>query len=307
MKTFKAGEKVKIAKGNNNHLFAEGTIVTLCDDVTEDTIFFRAVDEHGLYQTLQIDDIEPLTHDDLLPGTLVKVVKGNFTRTYGDEMEGKVGTFLRQNGDIFFIEIEGRYWWMTRDDIEIIKNDEYEDDETDIKETFDELKHAQTFKAGDKVRVITDNPTFGWGKIRKGDEGIVEWDNGEIIRIKFPAQPWYGCAHELELVEDEEKGASQLEARFKIGDIVKGKIGANKYTITDEAMTRAEVIEVNGSKMRIRVLEHARYSEYVGSEYVVEMEYFELVEEPKINTALVARLIESLTDEQKAMLRELLS
>ena len=269
MKTFKAGEKVRIAKGNNRHFFAEGTIVTLCEDVTEDKALFAAVDDKGLEQFLEIEDIEPITSDALRPGTPVKVVKGNF---------------------------------------EIINNDEYEDVETDIKETLDDLKHAPTFKVGDKVRVITDNPIFGWGKIRKGDEGIVEGVNGEIIRIKFPAQSlWYGCEHELELVEDEEKGTSQLEARFKVGDIVKGKSGAKNYRITNESMMRAEVIDVFEDRMIIRVLEHETHPNFVGEEFSVEMEYFELVEEAKIDVELVTRLIKSLTEEQKTMLRELLS
>ena len=330
MKKFKAGDKVRIVKGYNCHNFEEGTIVTLCEDVTEDKDLFAAVDDDGLRQVLEIEDIEPITSDDLRPGTSVKVVKGNFTSIFDDEMEGKVGTFLRQAGYGIIVEIEGEEWWMMRDDIEIIEDKgdegvtvELEDDsdfdfsdiedfdfsefdDFDLEEDDDDIDEP-LFKVGDKVRVITDKPVFGWGKVSKGDEGIVEVVDGEFIRVKFPSQSWYGCAHELELVEDAEKAASQVETRFKVGDIVKGKSGVKRYSITDESMTRAEVVAVFEDIMIIRVLEHKSKPNFVGDVFSVEMEYFELVEEAKIDIELVARLIKSLTEEQKTMLRELLS
>ena len=259
MKTFKAGEKVRIAKGNNGHFFEEGTIVTLCEDVTEDKDLFAAVDDDGLRQVLEIEDIEPITSE------------------------------------------------FDLDDIEEFDFSELDDYDIDVDEIDAPFLDVPTFKVGDKVRVITDKPVFGWGKVSKGDEGIVEVVDGEFIRVKFPSQSWYGCAHELELVEDAEKAASQVETRFKVGDIVKGKSGVKRYSITDESMTRAEVVAVFEDIMIIRVLEHKSKPNFVGDVFSVEMEYFELVEEAKIDIELVARLIKSLTEEQKTMLRELLS
>lgn len=322
MKKFKAGDKVRIVKGYNCHGFEEGTIVTLCEDVTEDKDLFAAVDEGGLTQYLEIEDIEPITSDALRPGTSVKIVKGNFTRFYGDGMEGKVGTLLRQDGDRVFVEIEGDYWWMTRDDIEIVedKGDEgvsdfdlsdieefdfSELDDYDIDIDDDEIDEpfldVPAFKVGDKVRVITDKPYFGWGNVSKGDVGTIIAIDGDVIRVNFPRQSrWNGLADEFELVKE-------AEVRFKVGDIVKGKSGVKRYRITDESMTRAEVIDVFEDRMIIRVLEHETRPNFVGEEFSVEMEFFELVEEAKIDVELVVRLIKSLTEEQKTMLRELLS
>lgn len=329
MKTFKAGEKVRIAKGNNGHSFAEGTVVTLCEDVTEHTLLFAAVDDGGLKQFLEIEDIEPITSDALRPGTSVKIVKGNFTRFHGDGMEGKVGTLLRQDEDRVFVEIEGDYWWMTRDDIEVIEDkgdegvteklgndsdfdldyieefdfselDDYDIDD-DENEIYEPSLDVPAFKVGDKVRVITDNPYYGWGGVRKGDVGTVIAIDDKVIRVNFPRQSrWNGRADEFEIVKE-------AEVRFKVGDIVKGRSGVERYRITNESMTRAEVIDVFEDRMIIRVLEHETHPNFVGGEFSVEMEYFELVEEAKIDTELVVRLIKSLTEEQKTMLRELLS
>lgn len=253
MKTFKAGEKVRIVKGNNGHFFEEGTIVTLCEDVTEDKDLFAAVNADGLRQVLEIEDIEPITSE------------------------------------------------FDLDDIEEFDFSELDDYDIDDDEIDEPSLDVPAFKVGDKVRVITDNPYYGWGNVSKGDVGTIIAIDGDVIRVNFPGQSrWNGRADEFELVKEE-------EVRFKVGDIVKGKSGVKRYRITDESMTRAEVIDVFEDRMIIRVLEHETHPNFVGEEFSVEMEYFELVEEAKIDTELVVRLIKSLTEEQKTMLRELLS
>ncbi len=69
--------------------------------------------------------------------------------------------------------------------------------------------------------------------------------------------------------------------KFKTGDIIKGLPASNsKYSWTNEEMTKAEVIRVNGDSMDIKILKHKSESQ-IGQEYDVinSDEYFELVTE----------------------------
>ena len=69
--------------------------------------------------------------------------------------------------------------------------------------------------------------------------------------------------------------------KFKTGDIIKGLPASNsKYGWTNEEMTKAEVIRVNGDSMDIKILKHKSESQ-IGQEYDVinSDEYFELVTE----------------------------
>ena len=45
--------------------------------------------------------------------------------------------------------------------------------------------------------------------------------------------------------------------KFKVGDIIKG-LPARRYAVTDEDMTKAEVISATDEDMRIKILEHNR-------------------------------------------------
>lgn len=61
------------------------------------------------------------------------------------------------------------------------------------------------FKVGDRVRVLADEPFFSWGRIKKGDVGVVRHlyksESIEVV-VDFPKQDgWYAKARELELVE----------------------------------------------------------------------------------------------------------
>jgi hypothetical protein len=66
------------------------------------------------------------------------------------------------------------------------------------------------FKVGDKVRVICDDPRYGWGKVRKGDVGVVAVVAPDVVAVvapdlavDFPAQAlWSASQGELELVEE---------------------------------------------------------------------------------------------------------
>ena len=54
---------------------------------------------------------------------------------------------------------------------------------------------------------------------------------------------------------------------FKVGDIIKGKKG-NKYTIMNEGMLEAEVIDLLGGSMCIKILKH-KNNRYVSNQYWV--------------------------------------
>lgn len=56
--------------------------------------------------------------------------------------------------------------------------------------------------------------------------------------------------------------------KFKVGDIIKGKKD-NGYGFTEERMTKAEVIDVFGDNMNIKILEHEN-KEHVGSTIIVD-------------------------------------
>jgi hypothetical protein len=68
------------------------------------------------------------------------------------------------------------------------------------------------------------------------------------------------------------------KAVFLKGDIIRGKKGSERYTITNGKMTKAEVIDVNpNGTIDVKVLEH-EYKDYEGEEfYCLEPEYFEHV------------------------------
>lgn len=69
--------------------------------------------------------------------------------------------------------------------------------------------------------------------------------------------------------------------RFEKGDFVKGK-ASNGYNLTNEHMTRGEVIHVDDDTMHVKILEHAFKSE-IGRKYGVlnSPDKFELL--PKVN------------------------
>jgi hypothetical protein len=67
--------------------------------------------------------------------------------------------------------------------------------------------------------------------------------------------------------------------KFKKGDIIKGTESGNRpYSVTNERMTRGEVVEVhNYDSVRVKVLEHITQSDEIGKEYDVEYKYFEYI------------------------------
>lgn len=82
----------------------------------------------------------------------------------------------------------------------------------------------------------------------------------------------YFALEDLELYEE-------LES-FKVGDIVRG-IDKNEYSITNDDMTKGEVVEVQGDRFEVKILAHNdKY--WIGHKYSgLESKFFELVSHEK--------------------------
>ena len=67
--------------------------------------------------------------------------------------------------------------------------------------------------------------------------------------------------------------------KFKVGDIVRG-ISGSPYRVTNEQMTKGVVTKIGdfggGYDAVITVLEHETKSYAVGSEFLVDSEYFKI-------------------------------
>lgn len=59
------------------------------------------------------------------------------------------------------------------------------------------------FAKGDKVKVICTMPSRGWGRVKRGDVGVVEYihSNGMVTANFERHAGWNGMADEFELVE----------------------------------------------------------------------------------------------------------
>src|SRR5690625_4469749 len=67
--------------------------------------------------------------------------------------------------------------------------------------TYFRKSSAPSLKAGDKVRLISDNPKYGFGLARVGDVGEVRRINGDDLVVDFPNHThWNGVEADLELV-----------------------------------------------------------------------------------------------------------
>lgn len=85
---------------------------------------------------------------------------------------------------------------------------------------------------------------------------------------------------------------------FKVGDKIRGKKGQNKYGVTDQKMTLAEVVGLDADFMKVIVIDHPE-SKYVHMDFIVTNSegYFELVEEAESNQNVVQEVNENVTFE----------
>jgi len=176
-----------------------------------------------------------------------------------------------------------------------------------------EEKKVTTFKVGDKVRLkekFYDEDDF------KNDERYIR----EAI-AKIKGQSWKietftsfesqqrACSSEkhcfysipVSLLELVERLPEKTDAKFKVGDIVRG-IG-KYYGITNGKMTKGKVVRVYGeTAIDVVVLEH---EEYVGdTEFFVQSKYFELVKKPVVEVKRKAKVGEYIKIVTRSMATE---
>lgn len=125
------------------------------------------------------------------------------------------------------------------------------------------------FKVGDRVKYT--------GTISReiiGKTGTVNHIDGCYnIQVKWDDRSYDGVyASSLTKIEDKPTN------KFKVGDIIKGtKLGNSEYTITNEKMTKAKVIEIRSDDLiSIQVIEFALKG-WEGDFFTVNSNFFELV------------------------------
>lgn len=82
------------------------------------------------------------------------------------------------------------------------------------------------------------------------------------------------------------------DKRFKVGDIVKGKVGSGAvYAITNEDMTKGEIVAVSseGKRIGVKIMDHIDKYLIGCTFHDLSSKYFELVEEPKPQVKEVKR------------------
>ena len=86
-------------------------------------------------------------------------------------------------------------------------------------------------RAGDKVKIAVDEPTYGWGLVGKNEVGIYYGRSRHLLAdpddvvVEFPEQMWFGKVTDLELVE----AGPQECGGLKVGDLVKVVVAEPKY------------------------------------------------------------------------------
>jgi len=115
-------------------------------------------------------------------------------------------------------------------------------------------------KAGDRVKIAVEEPTYGWGEVAKDSVGVYygktrrPFADPDDIVVAFPEQIWVGKAADLELVE----AGPQECGGLKVGDRVKVVVAEPKYgwgsVSPDEVgLVDGFVTDVNGGEGLARV------------------------------------------------------
>ena len=100
---------------------------------------------------------------------------------------------------------------------------------------------------------------------------------------------------------EEIKEDKNTKREFKVGDIIKGANGSSRYALTNEHMTKGEVVKVKcgfrNSEIKVKIIKHTKYPSQVGTLHNVDPEYFELIDtQSKTLTITTSDTITTLTD-----------
>ena len=131
------------------------------------------------------------------------------------------------------------------------------------------------FKVGDRVKYTGTMTRNLNGKV--GVVKVVQHPDNIVVNFEGEKKV-YGCLSSS-LTKIEDKPAN----KFKVGDIIKGtKLGNSEYTITNEKMTKAKVMEIRSDDLiSIQVIEFALKG-WEGDFFTVNPNFFELVNDKTI-------------------------
>ena len=118
-----------------------------------------------------------------------------------------------------------------------------------------EEKEMSKFKVGDRVRAIAESN--GWGKVKKGDIGVITHITDTHLRIDFPEQKaWHGEHRCFELVEESPINTKDMYSNIMGQGIVCGdtEIRAAKRRRKGE---QQYVISYTNSKLQNGVVKHS--------------------------------------------------
>lgn len=206
------GEKIlvlsdcKTATGGNYFL---PTDVTLYVEMKEETFKVEEIKTKELVSFKVGDAVK--VREDLISEN--KYFKNVIFREAMSEYKGK--SFKIISVDRHLYRLEGIGWNWTYDMLE--KVEEKAEDEVTVTLTEPE------FKKGDKVKMISKKPSFGFGGVKTGDIGIIEnASKREIIYVTFPNHNYWSARKEdIELVvEDAEVDTEEVVEEFKVGDYI---------------------------------------------------------------------------------------
>lgn len=216
------------------------------DESTHKTKDGKSIEIGDTLEMVDISDNPGLTEDEYVG---LKCVVTNF---YDEDMV----TVVRKDGDG---DLKVTYWYDWR--FEMFEKHSIED--------------RKNIEEGDKVVFFEDVDGFS-----KGETGSVACSCKSEIKIEGHTG-CYSVRNCTKVVSNKpvtEEYTNDLTSKFRVGDIIRG-IEGNRYSWTDEKMTRGKVIEVySRDKIRVEILEHETHEEQVGREWDVKPEEFELVE-----------------------------
>ena len=225
-------------------------------------------------------------------------VKVRVKRNIGENSEeyfGKPNGKVYELTDNFRLVDDGGHEWGydgfkdEQEFIEYMKYVNYSSTEFEVVEDENEMN----LKVGDRVVVNGERSEIEFnndkGKIveinsdRCGDIGI-EFDTKKSSMFHSCRNNgkrnscWYVDEDMVTAYKEVKKVEEKAVNKFKVGDIIKGKANNERYGYTDKYMTKGEVAKVyNNSKIKVKLLEHAKYDSQIGKKYDVESDYFELV------------------------------
>jgi hypothetical protein len=212
----------------------------------------------------------------------------------------KVGMYVKQTktgleGTI--TAIDESFFSKVAVEIEIQKLDKSDTSGRELGRTYhstvENVEVLIPFVKGDKVKGISNHYTWTDKNMTEGEVVGFETDwktaRVEVKILKHERNHMLGATFPVRSEDIELIGFGPIQ----VGDIVKGNADA-PYGVTDGEMTRGEVVKVDGSSIRVKVLEHKRSIFYIGDTFGVDAEHFTIIERPEVEEVEEEEVAETL-------------